>query len=201
MLKLYGNVASGHSYKVRLFLLLAGIEHEYCNVDLDVPLAERTPDFVAASRFGEVPVVVVDGTSVCQSNAILAMLAARYGALRGLASEWPTVLEWLSWEANRVGFSVPNLRHALRWHAQPQPVLDYLRERAAADLARLDRELSASEFLVPSGVTIADLSCAGYLYWIHEAGLSLEPHAHVRRWLESIAELPGWQHPDRAMRL
>ena len=93
MLKLYGNVASGHSYKVRLFLLLAGIEHEYCNVDLDVPLAARTKDFVAASRFGEVPVVVLDGTSVCQSNAILAMLAARYGVLRGLPSEWPTVIE------------------------------------------------------------------------------------------------------------
>jgi len=199
MLKLYGNVASGHSYKVRLFLLLAGVEHQYCHVDLDVPLAERAPDFIAASKFGEVPVVVVDGASVCQSNAILALLATRYDALRGRPSEWSAVLEWLSWEANRIGFSVPNLRHALRWHPQPPPVLEFLRERAAADLAGLDHELATSEFLVGSGVTVADLSCAGYLYWIHEAGLSLDRHAHVQRWLERIARLPGWQHPDRAM--
>ena len=29
LMLLYGNAASGHSYKVRLYLLLAGIEHEY----------------------------------------------------------------------------------------------------------------------------------------------------------------------------
>jgi glutathione S-transferase len=182
-----------------LFLLLAGIEHEYVNVDLDVPPAEREPDFVAASRFGEVPVVVFDSIAVCQSNAILTLLAMHHDRLRGQPSEWPVVLEWLSWEANRIGFSVPNLRHALRWHPQPEPVLEYLRGRAAIDLDRLDRELSTSEFLVKSGVTIADLSCAGYLYWIREAGLTLDRHPNIERWLRRISRLPNWQHPDRAM--
>ena len=93
MLRLYGNVASGHSYKIRLFLLLAGIEHEYREVDLDVPHRQRAADFVAASRFGEVPVVVIDGEAVCQSNAILITLAERYSHFRGTDAEWPTVLE------------------------------------------------------------------------------------------------------------
>jgi glutathione S-transferase len=79
-------------------------------------------------------------------------------------------------------------------------VLDYLRDRAVADLDRLDRELSQAEFLASPVATIADLSCAGYLWWIREAGLTLDDHPHVERWLERISRLPQWQHPDRAMR-
>ena len=105
----------------------------------------------------------------------------------------------MSWEANRIGFSVPNLRHALRWHPQPETVLAYLRQRATADLDTLDRWLAQSEFLLPSGVSIADLSCAGYLYWSREAGLTLSGHDAIQRWLGSIAALPGWLHPDQAM--
>ena len=201
MLRLYGNEASGHSYKVRLFLLLAGIEHEYREVDLDVPLEARAADFVAASRYGEVPVVVLDGgESICQSNAILIALSERFDVLRGTPGEWPHVLEWLSWEANRIGFSVPNLRHALRWHPQHEAVLAYLRARASLELAMLNRSLADSEFLLASGVTIADLSCAGYVYWLDEAGLSLRSCPNVERWLQNLARRPGWQHPDQAMK-
>jgi len=71
------------------------------------------------------------------------------------------------------GFSVPNLRHALRWEPQPESVLKFLRERANVDLKTLNDSLAQSEFLVPSGLTIADLSCAGYLYWIDQAGSHL----------------------------
>lgn len=45
---LYGSTDSGHSYKVRSFLLLCDLAHEYRWVDLDKPrperLAESHPD-------------------------------------------------------------------------------------------------------------------------------------------------------------
>jgi glutathione S-transferase len=148
---LFGSTESGHSYKVRLFLLLAQIEHEYRCVDLDIPREARPADFRAA------------------------------------------------WETNRVGFSVPNLRHALRWEPQPESVLKFLRERANVDLKTLNDSLAQSDFLVPSGLTIADLSCAGYLYWIDQAGLSLVEFPHVQHWLRSIAAVNGWQSPSEAM--
>lgn len=197
---LYGNSASGHSYKVRLYLLLAGIEHEYRNIDLDVPRDARPADFVAASRYGEVPALVCDGTSFCQSNAILIYLAQRFRRFQGQAQEWHLVLEWLSWETNRIGFSVPNLRHARRWEPQAPGVLGYLADRARVDLATLDRFLAQSEFLLSSGMSIADLSCAAYLFWIDQAGLSLDGYPAVRHWLQAIAALDGWQHPDQALR-
>ena len=82
-LTLYGNCFSGHSYKVRLALMLADVSHDYVHVDLALPRAERAEDFRAVSRFGEVPVLVADGTALCQSNAILQWLADNYGRLAG----------------------------------------------------------------------------------------------------------------------
>ncbi len=108
---LYGNRESGHCYKVKLALVFAELLHEYREVDLDVPFAERHEDFRAVSRFGEVPVFVDGNMALAQSNAILLYIAERSGKLGGeLPHEQLT--EWLFWEANRIGFSIPNLRAA-----------------------------------------------------------------------------------------
>ncbi|HTH11110.1 MAG TPA: hypothetical protein VMA55_16190, partial [Acidovorax sp.] len=47
-LLLYGAVDSGHSYKVRLLLLLTRTPHRYQRIALDVPRADRPAAFVAA---------------------------------------------------------------------------------------------------------------------------------------------------------
>ena len=198
-LLLYGSAGSGHSYKVRSLLLLTETPHRYQPIALDTPRAQRPADFVAASQFGEVPVLVDDGTAYCQSDAILVHLAQRTSAFCGAPSEQSAILEWLFWETNRIGFSVPNLRFALRWAPQPAEVLAYLRERAMADLATLNEAFASSEFLVPSGPTIADLACSAYLFWLPEAGLTAEDFPHVARWLDSLRALPGWVHPNEAM--
>lgn len=198
-LLLYGAAGSGHSYKVRLLLLLTATPHRYQPIALDTPRAGRPAEFVAASRYGEVPVLVDNGVAYCQSNAILVHLARRTRAWGGAASEQAAVLEWLFWESNRVGFSVPNLRFALRWAPQPAAVLGYLRARAAADLAMLDQTLARSEFLLPSGPTIADLACAAYLFWLPEAGFAAADFPHLSRWLDALRARPGWVHPDEAL--
>lgn len=198
-LLLYGNADSGHSYKVRLLLFLSQAPHRYQPIALDTPRAQRPADFVAASRFGEVPVLMAGGVALCQSNAILLHVAERTGAFGGAPAEHGTVLEWLFWETNRIGFSVPNLRFALRWAPQPAEVLAYLRARALADLQTLDETLARTEFLLPSGPTVADIACAGYLFWLDQAGIEAADFAHVARWLKSLSALPGWEHPDEAL--
>lgn len=196
---LYGNSESGHSYKVRSLLLLAGLEHEYRWIDLNTPRSERPAEFVAASKFGEVPVLVDDGRALCQSNAILIYLAQKFGVFRGQSSDWQSVLEWLSWETNRIGFSVPNLRFSLRWDEQPPDVLSYLRRRAIADLQTLDQFLTSSEYLLQSGPSIADISCSAYLFWLSQAGIAEAEFPNVQRWLSSLSKLPRWRHPDEAL--
>lgn len=196
---LYGNTDSGHSFKVRSLLLLANLPHRYRWIDLDAPRSERLGAFVAASKFGEVPVLIDEGRALCQSNALLIYLAQKFKVFCGQPSEWQSVMEWLSWEANRVGFSVSNLRFALGWVKQPPEVLSYLRSRAVADLNTLDGVLVSSEFLLPSGPTIADISCSGYLFWLDQAGLSEADFPNVQRWLLAIRQLPGWLPPEEAL--
>ena len=201
MLTLYGNRDSGHSYKVRLFLVLAAIAHDYVALDLDVPRAERPEPFRSASRFGEVPLLVGDGAVLCQSDAILIHLAERCGSFGAAdAAGWDEIRQWLFWEANRIGFSVPNLRFARRFVPDtPAAVRDWLEARARADLGRLDQELARRPFLAGPTPTIADIACAGYLWWLDEAGLTVAGWPAVEAWLNRLAALPGWVHPSTLM--
>jgi glutathione S-transferase len=55
------------------------------------------------------------------------------------------------------------------------------------------------DFILGKRPTIADLSMCGYLFYGDELGLSLEPYAHMRAWLERIRALPGWKGPYELM--
>jgi glutathione S-transferase len=130
---LFGHHDSGHAYKVRLFLLMAELPHQFEWVDINLPRHERSEAFQNASAFGEVPVLVDEGRSWCQSNAILIHLAQKIQRFCGEPQEWSRLMEWLFWEPNRINFSVPNLRFAYRYVPQPPEVLAYLAARAQAD--------------------------------------------------------------------
>ncbi len=194
---LYGNRESGHSYKVRLALALMQTPHEYRPVDISLPRDQRPADFRAASKFGEVPVLVDRSQVYVQSDAILLHLAQREHKLFGRdALDHDQVREWLFWEANRVGLSVPNLRYALRWIPDTNPaVLDWLRARAVADLDRLNDEFAGRKFLLGDFPTVADIACCGYLFWLDQAELDRDAWPNVSRWLTDISALPGWKHP------
>lgn len=200
-MKLYGNTHSGHSYKVRLFLLLNAIEHEYQYVSLSIPREQRMPEFIKLSHFGEVPVLVDGDTVLCQSNAILQYLGHKTQKMSGTNSaDWRSITEWLYWEANRIGMSLPNLRYMMLWDKQqPSEVVGYFKQRLLNDLSTLDGFLGQSEFLLSSGVSIADMSCSGYLFWLEQVNLSITVYPNIARWLKSIAQLPYWLHPDEAM--
>jgi glutathione S-transferase len=200
-MQLFGSTDSGHTFKISTFLLLTGLAHDYKWIDLALARDARPESFRSISKFGEVPVLQDEGQVLCQSNAILIHLAQKSRRFCGTNDmEWQSILEWLCWESNRIGFSVPNLRHTLRWAPQPPEVLAFLRSRAIDDLQALDHTLSGTEFLLQSGPSIADISCSGYLFWLPQAGINAAEFPHIERWLSSIAALPGWVHPDVALR-
>jgi glutathione S-transferase len=196
---LFGSTDSGHSFKAKLCLQLSGVKHTYEWIDLSTPRSSRPAHFQAASKFGEVPVLVDSGRSICQSNAILLYLARSTGKFAGTTEEQPHILEWLFWEANRIGFSIPNLRYSMRWGKEPPEVFHYLRSRAISDLNTLDVTLGTTEYLLPSGPTIADISCSAYLHWLEQADISSAKYPNIERWLSSIRALPGWEHPNIAL--
>jgi len=193
-LTLYGNRESGHAYKVKLFLALAPLAHRYIAVDIERPRLDRPADFQAAAKFGEVPVLVIDGVAHVQSDAILLHLAHRTGLFGGGTD--PRVLEWHFWAANRINISIPNLRFYLRYPGEaPDDAIGWLRARAAADLARLDAELSDRAFLAGDAATTADISACAYLFWLDQAGFDIAAFPALGTWLDRIRALPGWAAP------
>jgi glutathione S-transferase len=132
-----------------------------------------------------------------QSNAILLHLAEHTGAF-GAESQarMERVREWLFWEANRVGFSLANLRFGLKFTSTGAATdgQDFLRKRVEADLDRLNTELADGRaFILDDTPSVADISLCGYMYWPEQARVLMPPH--VQAWLERISALPGWRHP------
>ena len=194
---LFGNRESGHTYKVRLMLALAGIAHDYTEIDLDVARAERPEPFRTLAVYGEVPLLLHDGRPFVQSNAILLHLAEHTGVFGGETPErLDRAREWLFWEANRIGFSLPNLRYGLRFTAGGlAPAVEaMLRSRYQADIARLEAHLADGRaFILGQQPSIADLSLCGYMFWPEQAGVAFPPG--VAAWVGRISGLPGWRHP------
>ena len=194
-MKLYGHPESGHAYKVRLYLALFSIEHEYEVVDILQPLEQRPGAFRQASRFGEVP-CLVDGKSVLvQSNAILLHLQEHYApALLPRSRE--RVTEWLFWEANKIGLCLPQLRSAryLRDPSYSTGALEWLQIRYDSDVARIAAELSdGRSFVLGDTISAADCSLCGYLFFADQAKVNLPEE--VAGWLARISALPGWKAP------
>lgn len=196
---LYGASGSGHAYKVRMALMMAGVEHRYQALDLLKPRAERDHDWRRASRFGEVPVLVWESRALSQSNAILLHLMRR-GAAPGASADLDGVTEWLGWEANRIGLCLPNYRAHRRGEAPVGPeIAGWLEARLRADLSTLEARLAASPWLQGEDLTVADLSCAAYLLYRDTPGFDLSAWPAINEWLERIAERPGWGPPAEVM--
>lgn len=194
-IRLFGNRESGHAYKVRLMLNLAQLPHEFEEVDIRLPREQRPEPFRSLAKYGEVPLLVHAGCPYVQSNAILLHLAAHSGALEGDSPELTErVREWLFWEANRIGFSLPNLRYCLRFTGADPAVLAMLRARFDADIAHLDEQFAdGRSFILGDRPTVADVSLCAYLFWPEQAQVAVP--RHVQAWLDRIAVLPGWRHP------
>lgn len=198
---LFGALLSGHSYKARLALLLLGVGHDYRAVDLSRQRAGRDPDWARWSRFGEVPVLVADGRAIVQSNAILLHLARAHDAL-GWREDRDGSTEWLFWEANRIGLSLPNYRLSRLSDAPPPPdVVEWLRERMLADLATLESVLADRAFLLGDAVSVADIACGAYLLYRDVPGFDIGDYPAIDGWLGRISALPGWRAPQAVMGL
>ncbi|MGZ9114295.1 MAG: glutathione S-transferase family protein [Brevundimonas sp.] len=192
---LFGHPDSGHSYKVKLALTVLGLAHEYREVDVFAPREARRADWREASRFGEIPVLVDGGEAIVQSDAILLHLARTRRTL-GWEVDADRLTEWMFWEANRIGISLPNLR--LYRHLEPggdPGLVNWLEGRLKADMDRLETELAERPFLMGKAVSAADLACCGYLFFADQVNLDLAGWPAISAWLNRIRMLPGWAHP------
>lgn len=186
-LVLYGHPDSGHACKVALALSIAGLSHRTVWVDIWNAPATRPADFLSASPFAEVPLLLIDGEPYVQSGAILLEIASRFGCLGGETREGlRRGRELLIWEANRIGMCLPQLKEARRVNGEgfPPGALVWLRMRYDADCQRFAILLGDEPFFHGAAPGMGDCAIWGFTQWLSEAGVDATPR--MRSWLDRM---------------
>jgi glutathione S-transferase len=186
---------SGNAYKAALALELAGVPWQPRFVDFFNGEA-RSPEFRAINPMGEVPVLDADGLILTQSGVIQDWVMETTGKLKG--SDRREVLRWTIFDNQKVSGVAGPLRFLMNFLPEEKrsaDVIGFLSGRLKAALQVLETQLADRPFLCGSELTMADLSCAGYLYYDEPFSFERAAYPAIDAWLTRISETPGWKHP------
>jgi glutathione S-transferase len=192
-MKLYGTPLSGHTHRVRLFLSLLKLPYEFVQIDMKAG-QNRSPEHLARSPFGEVPVLEDGDVVLPDSTAILVYLASKYDDSGRWLPREPLaaaqVQRWLSNASGKIAYGPCTARLATVFGAP----LDH--ERALAISVRLfdvmEAELAGRRYAVGDHASIADIAAFSYIEHAPEGGVSLKPYPNIRAWLANVRALPGF---------
>ncbi len=194
MLTLFDYRPSQNAWKVRQLLAHLGLPHRTEPVAI-FDGEGRRPAFLGISPTGTVPAIRLDdGRTLAESNAILAFLADGSAWLPADAFGRAKVMQWLSFEQERVESTIGALRHwTLTGKLARRPAELVAMKRAAGlhALALLDAQLGMRDFIAGDAYTIADIALFAYASRAMEAGLPLDPYPAFGRWLARVRAQPG----------
>ncbi len=157
----------------------------------EVDLANKSEEFLRASPTGKVPVVVVDGDSLYESNVVNQYLDEVFESPKLLPEdpkERAYARIWMAWADDNFfpavfvtsvgrerGFSEERIAEAL--------------EKLKISLAALEERLEGREYLV-DGFSLADVAHAGNFVRLRELAergeVSLADYPNVAAWMERI---------------
>lgn len=190
---------SGNSYKAALALQLSGLDWEPVFVDF-FNGATRSPEYRAdVNEMGEAPVLVDGDIKLSQSGVIQQYVSDKSGKFAGQSQqEKYDVLRWVLWDNHKLSSQAGMTRFLINFlpKAQQNPdVIAFSQGRLKAAYQVLDMHLAGRDWLVGDGITNADLSCCGYLYYPEPFGFERADWPNVDAWLTRLSETPGWKHP------
>ncbi len=189
---------SGNSYKAALSLQLSGLDWEPVFVDF-FNGATRTPDYRAGvNEMGEAPVMVDGDTRLTQSGVIQQYVTDRTGKFGGAPEDRYEVLRWVLWDNHKLSSQAGMTRFLMNFlpaDKRPAEVIGFMQGRLKAAYQVLDGHLAGRDWIVGDGVTNADLSCCGYLYYPEPFGFDRADWPNIDAWLTRLSALPGWKHP------
>jgi len=193
-LTIYGSFTSSSTYKPMLYLSLAALPFSFRTVNLKVGV-QRSPEYLAVNRYGQVPVLRHRGLTIVQSNVVLDYLARTTGHFEGATEQqrW-RAREWLSWESDAIT-SVAKVRHYSRFRSVDPAVMAYFRPLAEDALTFVDRSLAGRDWLVGDRCSIADIGCWGRMVFMAEGGFAIERWPNLHAWSERLKAMPGFALP------
>jgi glutathione S-transferase len=186
MLTLYDHPRSGNCHKVRLFLSMLALPYRSVFVDV-LPGANHEKWFDDINPLQQIPVLVDDGFTIQDSQAILVYLAKRYDNqwFSDDAREAGQIVEWLSFAAKEVANGPQASR--LFYIADEGIDIEAAQSEGRRVLAILNRRLADRRWLCLDRPTIADIACFPYVGLAREGKLPLDEHTQGRRGLTALS--------------
>jgi glutathione S-transferase len=191
-MRIYGDMQSGNCLKVKVVADRLGLAYEWQPVDI-MRGESRTPEFLALSPMGQVPVVVFDdGRALAQSNAIIRYLARGSDLLPDDPFEQAQVDEWLFWEQNSHELFVAGCRFQMVYLGKSAADRESWRvARAEQALDFMDTILAGRDWFAAGRLTVADVALLAYTRLAGEGGLDLSPRTSLRAWIRRCEQALG----------
>ena len=186
-LTIYGDSRSGNCLKVKWTARHLGVDFKW--VEMDVARGDtRSEDFQALNPSGQVPAVVLpDGRSLAQSNAIISYLADGSALIPEDRYLRAKTMQWLFWEQYSHEPYIATRRWRLHYLLMPEDEIDEtLLPKGRRALGVMEMALLNSEFLVGAELTLADISLVAYTRVAHEGGFDLSEFPAVRAWVHRV---------------
>ena len=198
-IKLHCFGESGNAYKAALALELSGLQWEPVYVDF-FGGETRSPEYRAqVNAMGEVPVLVDGDFSTSQSGAIQAYVTEKSGKFGGKSREENyEAFRWVLWDNHKLSSQAGMLRFLMNFlpeDKRPAEVIAFTQGRLKAAYTVLNSHLEGRDWIVGDGITNADLSCCGYLYYPEPFGFDRADWPHIDAWLTRLSQTPGWKAP------
>lgn len=197
-IKLYCMGESGNAYKAALALELSGLDWEPVQVDF-FGGETRAPEFRKLNVMGEVPVLIDGDLTLTQSGVMQMHIAEKTGKFGGKdADEAREVMRWMFWDNHKLSSPAGMTRFLMNFLApdkRPAEVIAFQQGRLKAAYQTLDTHLEGRDWIVGDGITNADMSCCGYLFYPEPFGFDRKDWPNIDRWLSHIEAQPGWKHP------
>ena len=194
MLKFYLSGAPNPT-KVALFLEESGLPYEPIQVDTRKG-DQHKPEFLKVNPNAKVPVIVDDGVTVFDSNAILLYLAEKTGKFLPPAANRGELLSWLMFVATGVG---PFSGQAVHFTHYAPEKLPYAQTRYNFEANRhfgiLNDRLAKRKYMVAETYSIVDMDVWG---WARAVPFVLGKDAweklpHLKRLIDEIEARPAAQ--------
>lgn len=175
------------------------VPHDKVTLDLAAG-DQRKPAFLALNPNGKVPTLVVDGTPMFESLAIMQWLGDRFGVAKGLwpAADAPARLEalsWSTWAYVTYGAAIQRLNVAQSPRVPAElhhaPLAAHARKDLGDLLGILDGRLATRPYLLGDDFSLVDLIVANCITYSTYCGISVDAHTHVKAWLDRFQARPS----------
>jgi len=189
---MYQVVGSTKSRTARVLWMLEELGQPYEHI----PAAPRSAEVSALNPAGKVPVLIVDGTAITDSTAIIQFLADRHGALTHPAgtlarAQQDSLTQFLLdefdaalWMAARHSFILPE---ELRYSA----IKDSLKWEFSRSQTELVRRMGEGPFLMGAEMTVPDILCAHCGVWAISARFPITEPA-LEAYIERMCARPAY---------